>query len=223
MEVTPNSEFKHSPATQDLTVIYVGDPMCSWCWGIAPQLAEFEQYLNQHGIPLEIWVGGLRPGGGQPWDKQLKDFLRHHWQQVNEVSGQPFNYDLLQTEDFNYDTEPACRMVVAGRKWSGKENLKWFAQVQHSFYVKNLDLTRADQRLHVLEHWVADIDQFEEHFQSQEVRQTTQQEFAQTRAWGVNSYPTVVLQTPRELIGLAQGYCTLCKRLQAYLLSENSR
>ena len=25
-------------------LIYIGDPMCSWCWGISPELNALEQY-----------------------------------------------------------------------------------------------------------------------------------------------------------------------------------
>ncbi len=43
----------------EIELIYVGDPMCSWCWGIAPQL---DTLVRTHpDIPLRIVVGGLRP------------------------------------------------------------------------------------------------------------------------------------------------------------------
>ncbi|MFQ5523922.1 MAG: DsbA family protein, partial [Acidimicrobiia bacterium] len=38
-------------------LIYVGDPMCSWCWGFAP---EIEDLADEY--PVEVVVGGLRPG-----------------------------------------------------------------------------------------------------------------------------------------------------------------
>ena len=45
-------------------LIYVGDPMCSWCWGFAP---EIESLADDY--PIEVVVGGLRPGpSAQPLD-----------------------------------------------------------------------------------------------------------------------------------------------------------
>ena len=141
---------------QEIQIKYIGDPMCSWCWGMAPELAKIEAYLKDLDIPLEVWVGGLRVGGEDPWDQKMKDFLQHHWEQVQQVSGQPFNFDLLRQAEFNYDTEPACRMVVAARKWSGTSNLAWFAQVQEAFYVQNLDFNQKEHRSKVLKDWVAE-------------------------------------------------------------------
>lgn len=29
-------------------IIYVGDPMCSWCWGFAPEFQKLRTYLEPH-------------------------------------------------------------------------------------------------------------------------------------------------------------------------------
>ena len=38
-------------------LISVGDPMCSWCWGFAP---EIDSLADDY--PVDVVVGGLRPG-----------------------------------------------------------------------------------------------------------------------------------------------------------------
>ena len=123
----------------DVEIVYVGDPMCSWCWGISPQLNRLEREAAQENIPYRIVLGGLRPGGGDPWNDQFKDFLKHHWEEVNDRSGQPFGYDLFEKPEFNYDTEPACRAVVAAREMKPEIEQRFFELVQHHFYVKNQD------------------------------------------------------------------------------------
>ena len=90
----------------DEEIIYVGDPMCSWCWGLSPQLNALQRYGQQLGIPFSLVMGGLRPGGGEAWNADFKGFLKHHWEEVTQRSGQPFGYGLFDLEDFNYDTEP---------------------------------------------------------------------------------------------------------------------
>ncbi|NPC76191.1 DsbA family protein, partial [Corallococcus exiguus] len=40
-------------------VLYVGDPMCSWCWGGSPGLLQLEAEALRRGIPFRIRVGGL--------------------------------------------------------------------------------------------------------------------------------------------------------------------
>ena len=59
----------------DTEIIYVGDPMCSWCWGISPQLNALERYGKQQGIPFRLVLGGLRGEGDQAWNQEFKDYL----------------------------------------------------------------------------------------------------------------------------------------------------
>ena len=48
-------------------VHYVGDPMCSWCWGISPTVSAVEAFCAAQGIDFSITMGGLRAGGGDPF------------------------------------------------------------------------------------------------------------------------------------------------------------
>ena len=85
-------------------IIYVGDPMCSWCWGISGELSQLvDKYKDQ--TSYRVIVGGLRPGGSETM-AELGDFLKHHWEQVNEKSGREFSYEILSDSSFIYDTEP---------------------------------------------------------------------------------------------------------------------
>ena len=41
-------------------LLYVMDPMCSWCWGFAPVVETLAAQANRAGIELQVVVGGLR-------------------------------------------------------------------------------------------------------------------------------------------------------------------
>ena len=70
-------------------LIYVGDPMCSWCWGMAPVV---ERLAARDDVDTRIIVGGLRPGPrAQVLDADMREMLAGHWAQVASVTGQPFN------------------------------------------------------------------------------------------------------------------------------------
>lgn len=194
--------------SETLEVIYVGDPMCSWCWGISPALHQLEMRAAQQGIPFRIVVGGLRPGGGDPWNEQFLDFLKHHWEEVNQRSGQPFGYALFEREAFNYDTEPSCRAVVAARQMDPGKEHRFFELVQHYFYVQNEDPNLAEFYRPICEQLGLDYPVFLSLFQSEQVRQQTQAEFNLNRQWGVRAYPTVLLRKENQLHLLARGYAS---------------
>ena len=113
--------------------------MCSWCWGISPELRKLRDYYRDKEVGFRIVVGGLRPGGGDPWDDKMKDFLREHWGHVTEMSKQPFGYKLMDLDEFEYDTEPSCRSVVAARELDPSRELEFFEEVQRKFYVDSED------------------------------------------------------------------------------------
>jgi putative protein-disulfide isomerase len=169
--------------------------MCSWCWGISPALHELEQRAKQRGIAFRIVVGGLRPGGGDEWNEQFTSFLQHHWEEIHQRTGQPFNYALLQRDSFNYDTEPSCRAVVAARTLDPNAEHLFFELVQHHFYVQNQDPNQVDFYAPICTKLDLDFDAFKALFESEEIKKRTQSEFAINRQWGVRGYPTVLLHT----------------------------
>ena len=67
----------------DKKIIYVGDPMCSWCWGFSNEFKKLLKFTADE-FDGEILMGGLRPGTAEPMDQDMKDFIRHHWDEVSK-------------------------------------------------------------------------------------------------------------------------------------------
>lgn len=189
-------------------LIYIGDPMCSWCWGISPELNALDRYATAEGIPFTILMGGLRPGGGEEWTVEFKDFLRHHWEEVNKRSGQPFGYDLFELADFDYDTEPACRAAVTARSIAPDKALSFYELVQHHFYVQSRDPKDVSFYQPICDQLSIDFDQFAELFRSAEMKSATAADFAQSRQWGIRSFPSVVYRKDDQLYLIARGYAS---------------
>jgi len=187
-------------------IIYIGDPMCSWCWGISPHLNALKRYGKSIGVPFRLVMGGLRPGGGDAWNEEFKNFLKHHWEEVNKRSGQPFGMELFEKEAFNYDTEPACRAVVTVRELSPEKTLSFYELVQHYFYVKNNDPNQVEFYQIICEKLDIDYPTFKEFFNSPQAKELTQKDFILNREWGIRGYPSVVVRKGNDLQLLASGY-----------------
>ncbi|MEQ9402427.1 MAG: DsbA family protein [Cyclobacteriaceae bacterium] len=187
-------------------IIYVGDPMCSWCWGISPDLIKLRDYFISEKIAYRVMVGGLRPGGGDPWNDQMKNFLRHHWEQVHQKSGQPFGYKLMDLEEFNYDTGPACRAVVAARPLVKEKEMEFFEAIQRKFYVESEDPKENDFYQSLCTEFEIDFDKFLFRFESEDVKRETMEEFQLNRQWGIQGYPTILLLNNDKLYMIAHGY-----------------
>lgn len=207
-EIPDFNEKKTEAAAFDgeTEIIYIGDPMCSWCWGISPALNAFERYGESVGVSFRLVMGGLRPGGGDPWEDEFKNYLKHHWQEVNKRSGQPFNTDFFDKKDFNYDTEPSCRAVVTVREMSPEKTQAFYELVQYHFYVKNNDPNEVEFYQPICEKLDLDFAEFKEFFNSTKAKDLTQRDFTLNRQWGIRGYPSVVVRKGQELHLIANGY-----------------
>ena len=202
------SELQDLLRRNELSIIYVGDPMCSWCYGIAPELKLLKEHYANEGIQFEIVSGGLRPGGGEEWTEELKGFLKHHWEEVEERSGQKFGFKLFERADFNYDTEPSCRAVVVAKDYLKGELLAFFEAVQKKFYFNSEDPNEVIFYKSICSEFNIPFQDFERKFKSKEYKMATHEEFVLNREWGVTGYPSVLVKRGDELEYIARGYST---------------
>jgi putative protein-disulfide isomerase len=204
-----------APATRHgWAVHYIGDPMCSWCWGISPTVDAVEALCAAEGIEFTVTMGGLRAAGSQPWNTAFKDFLRNEWRRIVHTTGQPFGFTLLDIPHFDYDTEPACRAVTTVKLLQDRHQLpvstalKFLSAVQHKFYVEGQDPKTTDFYAGICAGLTLDFDEFRALFDSPEALQAVQRDFIRCRQWGVYSFPTLLLERHGETEPLAVGYVT---------------
>ena len=128
-------------------LLYVADPLCSWCYGFAPVIDQLASHFAGR-LPVRLVMGGLRAGNTTPMSDKDKAYIREAWTKVGAATGQPFDMAFFEREDFIYDTEPACRAVVVARDWwgdgAGESALDVKARVSAAFYGHNRDVTDTD-------------------------------------------------------------------------------
>lgn len=201
------SNIKFNDSGRGGKLIYFGDPMCSWCWGFVPHLSKLKHSFEGI-LDFEFVMGGLRPGGGDPWNRQMKEFLRHHWKLVNERSGQPFNYDILDSTSFNYDTEPPSRAVVVARDLVNEKAFDFFKDVQHAFYVLNKDPNEEEFYYEIcLKHGI-DFSVFIRLFRSDTYKEKVKLDFLRSRQTGIKGFPSLVFQHNNSFDMVTNGYST---------------
>lgn len=197
---------------QDIKLIYVGDPMCSWCYGIAEELTQTVDHYGD-ALEVELVMGGLRAGGGEEWNQNFRDFLRHHWEDVSARSGQPFSYDLLDSDSFDYDTEPACRSVVVAMQMAPQKGLSFFKAVQRGFYLGNRDPKDVNFYQPICKDLELDFDTFSKLFDSTEMKRKTNEHFERSAQLGARSFPTIILLRNGKYELVASGYATADKMI----------
>jgi putative protein-disulfide isomerase len=195
-------------------LIYVADPMCSWCYGFGPELSALFDAAPE--MQLEIVVGGLRAYNTEAMDPRLKATLVSHWQHVQEASGLPFSDAVISKVGFVYDTEPACRAVVAARllapDLSPQGQLAVFHAIQRGFYAEGVDVTQGGALAELAskamtEHGIPiDAEGFYAKWADHESIATTRSDFIRTQQWGISGFPTVLIEYQNQLALVVSGY-----------------
>jgi putative protein-disulfide isomerase len=186
-------------------LIYVMDPMCSWCYGFAPVLHQLKE--EQEGkLNFKLVLGGLRPGTTEPMGEEMKTAVQQHWQEVEKATGQPFDFSFFERERFVYDSEPACRAVVTMRYLQPEKELEMAEEVQRAFYARNNDVTKPEILAEIALGLGIAEDVFLEKFNSEEMKEKTLQDFLIARHLQANAFPSVYLLNGHHVNLLSRGY-----------------
>jgi putative protein-disulfide isomerase len=189
-----------------MQLLYLADPMCSWCYGFGPELAKL---LARHpDAQVDLVMGGLRPFNTQATTGEFREMLREHWVHVATASALPFSDAALQRPGFVYDTEPACRAVVTARHVDPAKALDYMKAVQLAFYRDGRDVTRGDELADIAGEIGFERDTFRMRLDSQPMREAAQADFARTQSLGVSGFPTLGVMHGPQVYLVTSGYVT---------------
>lgn len=188
-----------------LHLIYVMDPMCSWCYGFAPVIKQLVDE-EQGRMKFKLVLGGLRPGTEQPLEQQMKEGIKHHWQDVEKITQQPFDYSFFARPNFVYDTEPACRATVTMRYLRPEKELDMAEAVQKAFYAANNDVTKPEVLASIATQFAVSEEEFLEKFNSDEMREKTHQDFQIARHLQATAFPSLFLLNGTDIHLISRGY-----------------
>lgn len=187
-----------------MELIYVADPMCSWCWGFSPVV---ERLASTTPLPLRVVVGGLRPADrALPLDGLLRSFLLREWAKVASRTGQPFDPRALERDGWVYDTMVADTAVVTMRHLAPQATLPFLSRVQRAFYAEGIDVTDPAAYAALVDPFPVDPGGFVSALASDEMRQATRDDFDEARRLGAAGFPTLLLREERWTRPVAVGY-----------------
>lgn len=191
----------------DLELIYVADPMCSWCWGFAPSIEALAEHHPD--LPIRVVLGGLRPGAAaEPLNDQMRSYLTQAWTAVGQRSGQPFDHAFLERENWVYDTEQAAIAVTAMRQVDESQTLGFLTRVQRAFYAENVDVTDAAVYPSLVAEFPVDGEEYLASLESELTKKLTWGDFSLSRRWGINGFPALLARDGDEAGYLTAGWAS---------------
>ncbi len=174
-------------------IIFVVDPMCSWCWGFSPIIEKLRE-VQSINYDFSLVVGGLRTKGNMVWDTSSKEYLKGHWEQVAKSTGQSFCNILFEKKEFDYDTYPACKAVVTVRElWGNEQSFEYLHRIQEAFYLEGRDITKLDVLSEILEEKNDNAKYFQDFYHTERAEILMKHDFSKARSMGANAFPSVVI------------------------------
>jgi putative protein-disulfide isomerase len=116
-----------------------------------------------------------------------------HWNEIHELTGQPFGDGLIGLDGFVYDTDPAARAVVLARRTSGDLALDYLARVQAAFYAEGRDVTQQAVLIELAGELGLDREAFAAGLEDETLKPETWRDYAVSQRAGVTGFPTLVV------------------------------
>jgi len=185
-------------------LIYVGDPMCSWCWGVAPTI---EHVAKRTDIRFRLVVGGMRVGDRViQLDDEVRRSMSEGWIKVEQRSGQPFNPEFLQRERWEFNTELPAIAITTMRSLAPGHALAFFMHLQGSFFRDGVDITDRSVYPALIDGFAVDREAFMGELVSDAGRERALVDFAERRELGVDVLPTVLVGIEGAVQEIGTGY-----------------
>ena len=176
-----------------VTLYYVHDPMCSWCWGFRPVWTKVQDELEDK-VHIQYVLGGLAPDKDQPMSESMRISIRDNWQRIQrEIPGIEFNYDFWTICQPRRSTYPACRAVIACKMQQPLLEKDMILAIQQAYYLYARNPSDKDILIELADDIGLNTDTFVRDFKSKTCNKELERELLLSRKLYVSSFPALVL------------------------------
>lgn len=188
------------------TLIYVHDPMCSWCWSFRPVWQAVKQGLNDN-VEIQYLLGGLAADSQTVMPEDMQQSIRRTWQRIQQdVPGTEFNYAFWEKCRPRRSTYPACRAIIACRMQQPSLEQAMLLAIQQAYYLNAQNPSDEIVLVNLAEKIGLNVKQFAVDIRSENCQNKLLQEIKHCRDIGVISFPALVLKKSESYVLLDLDY-----------------
>ena len=190
----------------DKRLIYVHDPMCSWCWGFAETWQRLRELIGDE-IPIMRLLGGLAADSDEPMPESMQQMLQQTWQHIEQViPGKKFNFEFWTSCTPRRSTYPACRAVIAAREQGEQYDELMTRQIQQAYYQQARNPSDNTTLIELAGEIGLDADRFAGQLTAEKIHHKLLEEISMARAMGINGFPSLAVEEGGRLRRLATSY-----------------
>lgn len=187
-------------------LIYVHDPMCSWCFGFSKVYQQLAEQLPGN-VALIRLLGGLAPDTDEIMPESTRQMVQQNWRRIEQqIPGVEFNYDFWTKCQPRRATYPACRAVIAAREQGNEYDISMTRQIQQAYYRQARNPSDNETLIELAGELGLDQERFSVQLVAEHTQQRLLDEIANTRAIGVSGFPSLVLQNDDGIQSVLVNY-----------------
>ena len=186
-----------------MKVLIVTDPLCSWCWGMAPAVEEAIQSLAGD-VEFDLMLGGINPQSTRPVGDYGRRLLNHIWREVAATTGQQFAFAL--PEGIVYNSLRPCLAVAGLRRTLGRPPFGYLHRLQQLLFVESRDVTDPALLTATADELGLPGAAVGQALADADLAAELRSEFDRARSYGTHAMPSVVVELAGQRELLAGGY-----------------
>ena len=191
---------------QATRLIYVHDPMCSWCWGFKPVFDRLCRELEGR-LPVTRLLGGLAPDNAEPMPDAMQQYLQDTWRRIQQrIPDTQFNFDFWRLCRPRRSTWPACRAVLTARGLDAAQEAPMIEAIQRAYYLEARNPSDDATLIALAGELGLDSAAFEAGLDAPLTHERLAGEIAHARQIGANSFPSLRLQIDTSVWPIAVDY-----------------
>ncbi|MCW8886143.1 MAG: DsbA family protein [Motiliproteus sp.] len=189
-------------------LLYVMDPMCSWCWAFAETLQQLKLRLPTD-LPCYTLMGGLAADSDEPMPKPMQHQIQQIWKEIESRTGTAFNHDFWTRNTPRRSTYPACRAVIAAATADGDLSDQMISAIQQGYYLEAQNPSDTEVLTSFAENLGVSAPEFEKDLISEAIDQQLRQHLDCAAKLGIQGFPSLLYYDQQQLHWLSHGYATL--------------
>lgn len=172
------------------TLQFVVDPMCPWCWAMAPHIkATVEKFDGR--VTFSLAVGGINIRIMKPLGKRGLERLQRQWCRVAAVTGQHFSCRL--PEEMTYNSQLPCLAVEAMSTLTRTPPFAYVHYLQRLLFVDGVNINDIEVLRDACEELGADSDVLVGLMGGEPVMERTRRQILTARSYGTSALPSVLV------------------------------
>ncbi|WP_375558654.1 DsbA family protein [Bernardetia sp. OM2101] len=206
-----------------MKLIYIYDALCGWCYGFAPAMRDFYQNHKNDFETIDVISGGMITGSRIGAIGEVAPYIKTAYKDVENRTGvkfgEKFLQDILEEGSAIFTSIPPSIALSVFKKevennpqLAGETNEKilHFAEdLQHLIYFDGIEPKDDSKYGELATKYGLDKTDFVEKMNDAEYEKLAQKDFQLSQDFGVNGFPTLIIQKGEEYYLFARGFVAL--------------